>query len=160
MRCSNSNAYLASALLSELKCFIWLMCPFFACVAGPICFTKVLLVAVPTRHAVYRALTIKGWTEPFPFRSLSPIVRKGFKNDLILWSFKHLCSFSATGERLPDFVNEPSMRLQCFHHLETSVFIISWFLDVIPFRRHSIPTVLCSSSKKHTLIKHKRSKRP
>jgi len=29
---------------------------FLACVEGPFCFTKVLLVAVTTRYAVYRAL--------------------------------------------------------------------------------------------------------
>jgi len=36
----------------------------------------------------------KGWTGSFPFRSLSPIIRMGFKNDVMLWSYKHLCSLS------------------------------------------------------------------
>jgi len=99
MGCSNCSACLASALAQDafrIKIFYTVDVVFFVCVKGHFCFTKVY-TSGRSHHTVRSILRLddqKGGHDLFQFTSLSPIVRKGFENYLILWSSKHLCSFS------------------------------------------------------------------
>ena len=92
IRCSNSNACLASALF-RMKIFYIVNMFFLACIGWPFCFAKVLLVTVTTRYAIYRALTIKRVDRIFSISQLVTNFPIHLKNELILWSLRHLWSF-------------------------------------------------------------------